>query len=127
MFVCWFLFCFIYLDPGQINGIHHGALKKLDRGGVPLQQAFQLQIGFFPAHNIYGTERAKISTIIERVEKTRRSSLLPIISIAPHAYVYLYIKGLLKGKKPCIFLFANLTRLRPAKYYLFSSFFLFRT
>jgi hypothetical protein len=38
----------IYLDPLQINGIHHGALKKLDGGGVPLQQAFQLQIGFFP-------------------------------------------------------------------------------
>jgi hypothetical protein len=38
----------IYLDPLQINGIHHGALKKLDGGGVPLQQAFQFQIGFFP-------------------------------------------------------------------------------
>ena len=37
------------LDPGQINGIHHGALKELDRSRVPLQQTFELQVGFFPA------------------------------------------------------------------------------
>lgn len=55
------LFCLvlfsIYLDPLQINGIHHGALKKLDGGGVPLQQAFQLQIGFFPVS--HGQRRQK--------------------------------------------------------------------
>lgn len=37
-----------YLDAFKVNRVHHGTLKELDSGVVPLQQAFQLQIGFFP-------------------------------------------------------------------------------
>lgn len=40
-----------YLNPGQINGIHHGALKKFHRCWVPLQQPFELQIRFFPVQS----------------------------------------------------------------------------
>jgi hypothetical protein len=50
LFAKWLIaFRVNYLDALKVDSVHHGALKKLDGGVVPLQQTFQLQVGFLPA------------------------------------------------------------------------------
>lgn len=52
----------VYLDALKVDRVHHGALKKLDGGVVPLQQTLQLQVGLLPAKRTDQTQNRLINT-----------------------------------------------------------------